>query len=351
MSRFARSAPVLFVRPISIQHVITKPYERRKKVLRRNGENLYIYSPIVLPWGRRVPLIRWLNEFIIRRLVKRRIRKIGLKKFALWIYAPVSEYLVGKLGESLVVYDCTDAWWKFTDVPKYIVRREKRLSERADVLFAGTGMVYDEKSRINGNSHLFTCGVDYEHFNPPEAGDNESLAAFENITRPIIGYFGLIDRQRLDVELLAKMAQGHPDWSIVLIGPVQDRECYVLKKYSNVHFIGLVSYEELPRYVRYFDVAMIPYSINEGTRYINPTKLLEYMAAGKPVVSSDIPEIRRDYKNRVLLAKNTKEFVSGIEGILDGSIEVPVEENRDRSSRHSWESMQYKMEQLVSEKL
>ncbi len=351
MRRFAQRAVVLFVRPISIQHVITKPYERRRKLFRRDGENLYIYSPVVLPWGRRIAPIRWLNEFVIKRLVKRKIRKLRIENFALWIYAPVSEYLVGELGESIVVYDCTDAWSRFAGVPKYVITREERLSREADIIFAATGMLYDEKRHVNAKIHLLTCGVDYEHFNASAAMDDASSSPVESIPRPIIGYSGLIDRQRLDIELLGAVAREHPDWSLLLVGPVQDRECYVLRKYPNVHFTGLVAYADLPRYVRHFDVAVIPYSINDATRYINPTKLLEYMAAGKPVVSTNIPELRPDYRDKILLTENTEDFVAGIEAILDGTVEVPIEKNREHSLRYSWESVQVEMERLVAERI
>ena len=347
MSRFAEDRTVLFVRPISIQHVIAKKYERRRSIFRRFSENLYLFSPFVLPWGRRIAPIRWLNEFIIKTLIKRKIRELDISGHVLWLYAPVSEYLVGKLGEELVVYDCTDAWDRFSNVPGYLQRRERKLSREADILFAGTGMLCDEKKALNPNTHLFTCGVDFEHFRPKSSNGSDVPDQLASLPRPIVGYFGLIDRERMDTYLVDAMAKAHPEWSIVLVGPVQDSNCLELGKRRNVHFTGLVSYEDLPRYASHFDVAVIPYLVNDGTRYINPTKLLEYMAAGKPVVSSYIPELAGEYGNRIVLARNTSEFIGGIEGILDGTIQLPTSDNMEFSSGHSWESVSNGMERLV----
>jgi glycosyltransferase involved in cell wall biosynthesis len=261
------------------------------------------------------------------------------------MYAPVSEYLVGRLGESFTVYDCTDAWAKFDDVPDYVVRREDRLTREADVVFAGTGMLYEEKRRLNDRTHLMTCGVDFEHFNA--GGEAGCPAVLRGIPRPVIGYAGLIDRERLDIGLLGAIAEAHPEWSVALVGPVQDRECLVLRSHRNIHFTGLVSYSDLPAYVREFDVAMVPYVVKEGTEYINPTKLLEYMAAGKPVVSSRIPEIVSAYDGRVVLAGSPGEFISGIEGLLSGKLKAPTDENREYASGFSWDEVQERMARLA----
>ncbi len=344
MTRFGRKHRVLFVRPISIAHVLTKPGERHWRPFRWVDSNLWVYSPLVLPFGRTLPGVRWLNERRIRRLVRRTIRDLGFDQFVLWFYAPMSQYLVGRLGEAAVVYDCTDAWELFDKTPQSTIVRDRLLASQADVLFAGTGKVYETRRDWNANCHLFTCGVDYEHFagSPPE--QPEDIAG---IPRPVIGYAGLIDEARLDRELIEQMARAHPEWSIVLVGPVQDDVLLRTLRYPNIHFLGLKPYQELPRYVAAFDVAVVPYKVNAATHQINPTKLLEYMAAGKPVVSSALDEVKAFYLDRLAVARDRPDFIRCVERVLAGEATLPVDENRRLAAERSWESVAGQMLELV----
>ena len=344
MSRFARDRRVLFVRPISIAHLVTKPSERNWEPLRWVAGNLWVYSPLMLPLGRTVPGIRQINEMRIRRLVRRKIRQLGFGDFVLWFYAPMSQYLVGRLGEAAVVYDCTDAWEQFEKTPRSTIARDRVLSEQANVLFAGTSGVYDTRRDWNPNCHLFTCGVDYDHFADVRPEPPEDMAG---IARPIVGYVGLVDEARLDCGLLERMARAHPEWSIVLVGPVQDDVLIRTLRYPNIHFLGLRPYTELPRYVAAFDVAIVPYKMDAATHNINPTKLLEYMAAGKPVVSTALDEVKRYYLDRLCIAEDGGAFIRGVERLLAGEATLPIEANRALASERSWESVTSQMRELV----
>jgi len=348
MSRFARTHRVLFVRPISVAHLLSKPSERNWKPFRWVESNLWVYSPLMLPFGRAIPLVRLINEARILRLVRRRIRQLAFQDFVLWFYAPMSEYLVGRLGEAAVVYDCTDAWEQFERTQAFCATRDRVLSGKADVLFAGTGKVHETRREWNPNCHLFTCGVDYEHFAGPPAAPPEELA---NIPRPIVGYAGLIDEARIDCELLDRMARAHPEWSIVLVGPVQEGVLIRNLPHPNVYFLGLKPYAELPRYVAAFDVAMVPYKVDKATHNINPTKLLEYMAAGKPVVSSALEEVTHYYLDRLAIAEDRADFIRCVERLLAGETTLPVEANRALAADRSWESVTTDMLDLVEQKL
>jgi len=347
MSRFAREHRVLFVRPISIAHVLSNPSERNWKPFRWVASNLWVYSPLMLPFGRTVPGVRLINEARIRRLVRRKIRELDFERHVLWMYAPASEYLVGRLGESAVVYDCTDAWDKFETTQEFCAIRDRALSAEADVLFAGTSKVHETRREWNPNCHLFTCGVDYEHFARPKPVP-EDLAG---IRGPIIGYAGLIDEARMDCELLDRMARAHPEWSIVLVGPVQEAVLVRNLSHPNIHFLGLRSYDELPAYVNAFDVAMVPYKVTEATHDINPTKLLEYMAAGKPVVSTALDEVASFYMEHLAIARDQKDFIRCVERIVAGQAALPIEANRTLASERSWESVTTQMLDLVEERL
>lgn len=344
MSRFARQHRVLFVRPISIAHLLTNPSERNWKPFEWVESNLWVYSPLMLPFGRRVPGVRRLNEARIVRLVRRAIRRLGFERFVLWFYAPMSQYLVGRLGESGVVYDCTDAWERFEKTPPSTIERDRLLTAQADVLFAATNKVYETRRARNPNCHLFTCAVDYEHFADAPPGLPDDLAG---LARPIVGYTGLIDEARVDCELLRGLAREHPEWSIVLVGPVQEDVLLRALRHPNIHFLGLKPYDELPRYVAAFDVAIVPYRVSEATHNINPTKLLEYMAAGKPVVSTALDEIKSFYLDRLAIADSRDAFVRSVERVLSGAMSLPIESNRALAADRSWESVSTEMLQLV----
>lgn len=348
MSRFAREHRVLFVRPISVSHLLTNPAERNWKPFRWVESNVWVYSPPMLPFGRTLPVVRLLNEARIVRLVRRKIRQLGLRDFVLWFYAPMSRYLVGRLGEAAVVYDCADAWEQFETTQPFCVTRDRMLSVEADVLFAGAGKVYETRCDWNSNCHLFTGGVDYAHFAEPAPVLPEDMAG---IPRPVIGYAGLIDDARMDCELLDRMASAHPEWSIVLVGPVQENVLMRNLRHPNVHFLGLKPYGELPRYIAAFDVAMAPYKVGEATHNINPTKLLEYMAAGKPVVSSALDEVKSCYLDRLSIAGDRDDFIRCVERVLAGETAVPIDGNRALAAERSWESVATRMLELVERQL
>ena len=348
MSRFARDRRVLFVRPISVAHLLSKPSERDWKPFRWVASNLWVYSPLMLPFGRVIPGVRLINEARVTRLVRRTIRRLGFGEFVLWCYAPMSQYLVGRLGEAAVVYDCTDAWERFEKTPQFCITRDRVLAGEADVLFAGTSTVHDTRRAWNPNCHLFTCGVDYEHFAEPPPSLPEDLVG---IPHPIVGYAGLIDEARMDCTLIERMAREHPEWSIVLVGPVQEEVLIRNLRHPNVHFLGLKPYDVLPRYVAAFDVAIVPYKVDAATHNINPTKLLEYMAAGKPVVSSALDEVKRYYLDRLAIAADRDDFVRSAERLLSGQQTLPIDQNRALASERSWESVATHMLDLVEERL
>ncbi|MBN1916613.1 MAG: glycosyltransferase [Verrucomicrobia bacterium] len=348
MSRFAHHHRVLFVRPISIAHLLTKPSERHWKPFEWVDSNLWVSSPLMLPFGRRVPGVRRLNEARILRVVRLAIRRLGFERFVLWFYAPMSQYLAGRLGESAVVYDCTDAWERFEKTPPSTIERDRVLTAQADVLFAGTTKVYETRRERNPNCHLFTCAVDFEHFAEVPSGTPDDLVG---IPHPIVGYTGLIDEARVDCRLIERLAREHPEWSIVLVGPVQDDVLLRALRHPNIHFLGLKSYDELPRYVAAFDAAIVPYRVNAATHHINPTKLLEYMAAGKPVVSTALDEIKSFYLNRLAIAESHDEFIHSIERVLSNATVLPVESNRTLAATRSWDSVSNAMLGIVEARL
>jgi UDP-galactopyranose mutase len=208
---------------------------------------------------------------------------------------------------------------------------------RADIVLTGGISLYRDKAPHNANTYLFPSGVEFDHF----AGKNgismpDDLRA---LPRPILGYFGVID-ERMDLALLARMAEQHPEWSIVMIGPVIKIDFHELPQAPNLHYPGTRSYGELPSYLAQFDVALIPFAMNEATRYLSPTKTLEYMAAHKPIVSTPIPDVIELYGDVVRVGGSHDEFIAYVEAALRTQ---PLPEELARENvvleRNSWDAI------------
>jgi glycosyltransferase involved in cell wall biosynthesis len=274
------------------------------------ANNLWIATPIVLPFPHS-KIATALNAFILRATISYYRRKLEMRQFQLWTFLPNAVEYVGKFGESLVVYYCTDEWSKFTYLEgEKMSAMERRLMARADVCFMTANLLLEKKKNMNANTFLASHGVDHAHFEKALAGTTVTPPDIAALPHPIIGFFGLI-HEWLDLDLLAKIARTHADWSIVLIGK-SVVDVSRLESLPNIHLLGRRPYEALPDYCRAFDVGIIPFAVNEMTLNINPIKLREYLSAGLPVVSTDLPEVKY-YGDEVYIAHGHDEFISKIE--------------------------------------
>jgi glycosyltransferase involved in cell wall biosynthesis len=237
----------------------------------------------------------------------------GVRDPMLWLYTPMADGFVDALKPSTVVYDVMDQLSAFKGAPPELTERDHAILRRADIVLTGGSSLYRDKVAYNPNTYLFPSGVEIEHF----AGKNGISMPddLRTMPRPILGYFGVID-ERMDLALLEQMAKEHPEWSIVLIGPVIKIDFHELPQAPNLHYPGMRSYGELPSYLAHFDVALIPFAMNEATRYLSPTKTLEYMAARKPIVSTPIPDVIELYGQIVSVGHTHSEFIACIENAL-----------------------------------
>jgi glycosyltransferase involved in cell wall biosynthesis len=297
--------------------------------------NLWVVTPIVLPFPHSKLAIA-INRRILRATIGHYRGKLGLRDFQLWTFLPNGGEYVGNLGESLVVYYCTDEWSTFADLDgQKMSVMERQLMQRADVCFMTAHSLLESKTGINPNTFLASHGVDHVHFAKALAPATNIPAEIAALPHPIIGFFGLID-ERIDLDLLARIARMHANWSIVLLGKsVVDTSA--LESLPNIYLLGRRQHEALPGYCRAFDVGIIPYEVNERTRDINPVKLREYLSAGLPVVSTDLPEVRF-YGDQVYIARGRDEFVGKVEqAIRDDSVEA--RRRRSESMRgETWEA-------------
>ncbi len=231
------------------------------------------------------------------------------------------------LDDALVIHDVMDELANFRFAPASIEEMEAALLARADLVFTGGPSLYDKRKSQHPDIHCFPSAVDVEHFAQASELAPPSDLPIEPGT-PVIGYYGVLD-ERLDLSLIAGIAHRRPDWNIVLIGPVAKISDADLPQGENIHYLGQRDYADLPAYLAGFDVAILPFAENEATRFISPTKTLEYLAGGKPVVSTPIQDVLRLYGEAVSIASRERAFVQAIESIL----EEPASARREREDR------------------
>jgi glycosyltransferase involved in cell wall biosynthesis len=264
-----------------------------------------------------------------------------------WFYTPMAApAMIGAFGELAVVYDCMDELSQFRFAPTELIDREKLLITEADVVFAGGVKLAQAKSQLHPNVHFFGCGVDSAHF---ASAMDDTVAVppdLREIAGPVIGYYGVID-ERLDYALLRELAGALPDVSLVMIGPVVKVAPSELPQASNIRWLGQRSYADLPAYVRRFDVCLMPFALNDATEFINPTKTLEYMAAGKVVVSTAISDVVRQFSAIVHVAASPSEFVEHVRSALERPDAQRIASGLDMARHHSWENIVRQMEDIL----
>jgi glycosyltransferase involved in cell wall biosynthesis len=233
--------------------------------------------------------------------------------YIFWYYTPMSLIYSFGFNPALTIYDCMDELSGFKFASASLPQLEQKLFKAADVVFTGGHSLYHAKKRHHHNIHPFPSSIDATHFNKGRCIDNQPDDQ-ANIALPRLGFFGVID-ERLDIELIEQIAIKRPDWQIVLIGPVVKIDPSTLPRASNIHYLGNKSYSELPAYLSGWNVAMIPFLLNESTRYISPTKTPEYLAAGIPVVSTPIHDVVDPYGNSGLveIAATANDFITAAE--------------------------------------
>jgi len=267
-----------------------------------------------------------------------------------WLYTPMAAPFVPALEPLLLIYDVMDELAAFKGAPAELKASDRHLLQAADLVFTGGASLYRARQPYHDNIHLFPSGVDIDHFARADRQALDPPNDIADLSSPILGYFGVID-ERMDLPLLAHLAGAHPEWNLVMVGPVIKIDPQDLPQASNLHYPGMKDYNDLPAYLAHFDVALVTFAMNESTRHLSPTKTLEYLAAHKPVVSTPIPDIIELYGDYVRIGHTPDEFTAHVEAALASTDQERAERRRKEKallSRYTWDSIAQQMGKLIA---
>ena len=284
----------------------------------------------------------------LKPLLEKWIDDAQLTDYLVWFYTPMALPLAQDLSPRAIVYDCMDELSAFLNAPRQLLQRETALLKVADLVFTGGPSLYQAKKDRSANVYCFPSSVDAAHFARGQAGQPEA-AEQAGLPHPRLGFFGVID-ERLDVDLLGQLAQSHPDWQIVLVGPIVKIDANRLPRHANVHYYGQQDYARLPEFLAGWDVCLLPFARNAATRYISPTKTLEYMAAQRPIVSTPITDVAEPYGDIVYLGATAEEFISACNEVLTAPADdrqARTEKMRGVLARTSWDETVNAMDTLI----
>lgn len=270
----------------------------------------------------------------------------------LWFYDPMAAVsFAGHLDERAIVYDCMDVLPPSQGAPSELQEREKKLLVVADVVFCGSQKMRDQRLLFNPNTHFVGPGVDRTHFGTA-CSEELPLAPEFNALRgaPVLGYFGVID-ERIDYELLVRLADARADWHIMMIGPTAKVNPAHFPQRRNLHWLGSRPYSALPALAKGFAAALMPFALNAATEHINPTKALEYMAAGRPIVSTALEEVKLSFGNVARIAASHDEFVAMCTREVAKPSRARVKAGLRLAADNTWEANFAKMEKLIAETL
>lgn len=345
MSRFARSVPVYFFEePVQdgdwVGLQASRPADTNVTVLTPHLGNDLSFDE------RNRILKRLLNQFLISN---------DIHDYIAWYYTPMALNFTSDISPIMTIYDCMDELSNFRFAPPELVKLEHKLFELSDLIFTGGRSLYEAKRHRHPHVFAFPSSIDKEHFLRARIPTIEPVDQ-RDIPHPRLGFYGVLD-ERIDYELIAEIAELREQWQIVLIGPVVKVDPAILPRKANIHYIGSKDYNLLPFYVASWDIAIMPFAINDATKYISPTKTPEFLAAGKPVVSTAITDVVNDYAKYglVSICNTAEEFVDECEHILtvgraDNWLEIVDQHLSENSWDNTWSKMTTIMADTMEEK-
>ena len=349
MARLARSMPVLYVESprdlwSSLRSVFRGQMQLRQMFRSCEVESgVHVFSPVVPFSLRRYPRLNRAHLWLLAARIRALTRRLGFVRPVLWVSYPLAEPLVGELGEKFACYDCCD---ELTDLPpkmaRIILDGEERLLRKVRMVFVTSEPLLQSLGARHSSVHLVPNAADVAHFAKARTESLPCPADLVALKKPLIGFIGSVQHW-VDVALVADGARRRPDWNWIVIGGIhKDISCF--EGLPNVHLLGTKRYEELPTYLRQLDVCLVPFEMKPIVHAADPIKVYEYLAAGKPVVSTAIPRLRV-FGDVVRIATGLEEFVAQIERALADNSDEAARRRMSVAREHSWES---RVEQIVA---
>lgn len=359
MRRYSRQAPVLFVDPVKLSAFHT--------LLNLNNPDLHQVLPHlwslslekVIPTedeskpkkslgsalAMRLPQLGHINSLLTRIMAHRAAERLGIEEHILWCYRYDSAAFIHKKNTQLVVYDCVDDWSAFGETARDVRSQENRLVAMSDVVFTTSKRIYERKRAINPNTYFVPNGVDYNHFSS-ESKNRRIPSPLEHISEPMIGFTGAT-YSWIDLDLVETIAVRRPEWSFVFVGPISKdvRPPHL----PNIHFLKKVPYEVLPQYIAAFDVCLLPFRQTELTESVDPIKMYEYLAVGRPIVSTSIPEVQK-FSDIIHIVDNASDFEKAIIQALKDDSQEDVSARQKIAAQHSWDNRFKRMLEVIADR-
>jgi len=346
MRRFARDHRVIYVAHCSTKEFLSAFFKGRiRDYIGQEGENLHYLTIPFLPFSRRIGFLRKLTDRLTSFAAKRLARRYKFRDIYLWLYYPSYVHHLKMFNYKKLIYDCMDLFRGFKSSVGNVQDIENELLKKADIVFTGGRSLQKSKEGINPRTYCFPSGVEYDHFFKATLPETSIPDDIKNIKYPILGYFGAVD-ERIDFKLLDEVCAARPDWSVVLLGPLVQMEKTPVER-PNFHYLGKKNYGDLPNYLKAFDVCLMPFVISDLTLHISPTKTPEYLAGGKPVVSTPIPDVIADYSDVVAIASTSEEFIQKTEECLSdkiGDLHIRI---RQKAETKSWDYIAGEMKKMI----
>jgi len=351
MSRLSQQNRILYVESLGLRQpsVNAKDLSRILGKLGRlfrnikvKGNGLFVYTPLLIPFYQ-FEYIRRLNDLILIHDIKKICKDLQFNKPILWSYLPNAINLVGKMGEKLVIYHCVDDLSTIKGYPMKVVSEiEKRFIQKVDIVIVTSKKLYEDKRHMNLNTYYLPNVADASHFMLALDEMTSLPQDIVKIPKPRIGYVGNLVDSKVDIKLIKYIAESHPEWSIIIIGPIwagnkdANRLIEAIGNEKNIYCLGLKPYVELPKYIKSLDICMLPHKITEYSVSSFPIKFHEFMATGKPIVSTDLPALE-DYKDIIWMAKDYPDFVKGISFLLNYDSETMKAKRVEIACQNTWE--------------
>ena len=341
LSRLGKSRRIAFVEEPFLLYATLEP----RLAVRQEGP-ITVLQPHVPHQEEHLPRVSPSNQAIVRKLVEPYLREHGFANAIRWHYAPMARYLADATESPVVIYDCMDELSAFKGAPPELVEQERGLMEEAAVMFTGGLSMWLNKKQHHQNCHRFDSGVDVEHFQQATKPETEVPEDARNLAHPILGYYGVID-ERMDYDAIRALSQAFPEGTVLLIGPVTKVDPAELPKADNIVYLGQRGYQDLPRYLKAFDVALVPFADNPATRFLSPTKTLEYFAGLKPVVSSPVKDVVENYADIVRIARSPEEYVAAVKAALAEDNTERAKQGLAKAQEKTWDAIVGQMTDLL----